>query len=71
VLDDLVEDRVEQPVLAAEVVVDLRLVRPGLGRDPVHPRAGDAVRAELLAGCLQQSLPGRLSVSGHAARIPH
>ena len=46
-LDDPVEDGVEQPVLAPEVVVDLRLVGPGRVGDPVDTRAGDPAGREL------------------------
>src|SRR5262249_13511163 len=53
------EHGIEEPVLVAEVVVDLRLVRVGGGRDALDAGAGDAVRREFLARGLQEPPPGR------------
>ena len=64
-LDDPVEDGIEQCVLAAEVVVDLRLVGPGRLGDAVDPRARDAAGRELLRGRVEQALPGRFRISDH------
>src|SRR6202042_1352542 len=55
--DDPVEHRIEQPVLAVEVMVDLGLVGLGGLRDAVDPCAGDTAGGELLLRGVEQALP--------------
>jgi len=61
--DDRGEDRVEQAVLAPEVVVDLRLVAARLRRDAVDAGAGDAVGGELGGRGVEDAALGRLGVA--------
>jgi|GEM_PF-6897714 hypothetical protein len=67
--DDAVEDRVEQRVLAAEVVVDLRLVGPGRPGDTVDPRSSDPAGRELLRRRVEQALPGRFRISDYPRSV--
>lgn len=46
-LHGLGDDRLEKAFLAAEIAVELRLVRPRGGDDPLDPGAGDAMLGEL------------------------
>ncbi len=58
------EDGVEEPVLAAEVGVELRLVGACCGHDPLDARSGDPVLGELLDRHIQNALVGGGSARG-------
>ncbi|MCW2931382.1 MAG: putative transcriptional regulator, TetR family protein [Actinomycetia bacterium] len=67
--DRLLAHRVEQLGLAAEVVVDLRLIGAGRLPDPVDARSGDPVLGELCVGRVQHAAAGGPGVVGsHAAQ---
>jgi hypothetical protein len=67
--DRLLAYRLEQLGLAAEVVIDLRLVGVGRFPDPLNARSGDPVPGELGVGRLEQATAGGLGVIGsHAAQ---
>jgi hypothetical protein len=66
-LDVAVEDDVEERLLAAEVVVELRLVRPGGRGDAVDAPAGQAVLGELGRRRLEEAFPAGVPVAIRAA----
>ena len=55
-VDAIVDDVLVQPELAAEVVVEQRLVHPGLARQRLDASGGKAVRGEFLASNAEDQL---------------
>ena len=57
------EHREVEIVLLADVVVQHALVGAGLGRDPVDPRAGQAMGGKFLLGGLEDANPHALGIA--------
>ena len=57
------EHREIEIVLFADVVIQHALVGAGLGRDPVDPRAGEAMGGKFLLGGLENAKPHALGIA--------